>query len=51
MLKSLITLFLKKEKKYIPKPVLKIKSTIVPKEFEQQFPIWDKHLFNNIKHI
>lgn len=50
-MKKLINFFFKREKKVLEKPVLKIKKSIVPTEFEQNFPNWDKHLFTNIKYI
>lgn len=54
MLKNVILFFLWKDnkKEHIEKkPELKIKHSVVPIEFEQNFPNWDKHLYNNIKPI
>ncbi len=53
MLKNVILFFLWKDKKITTeeKPELKIHHSVVPTQFEQQFPHWDKHLYNNIKSI
>lgn len=44
---AFLSAFAKKEKPVYTKPELKVKSTVVPKSFTDEFKSWDNHLFEN----